>query len=483
MIWYAVPVEISNFIFVMLLITTAMQIANTLASDRLLARQNRRVFIKIYGVLFTLITAFFTLEMLIVISSIEGGIYLATDPLYRLIPLVAPLLYIYKKAAKIHVVTDLNPLLPGYFVPLLRLPLFDRLPMPLPIFFSLIVAFWLFFVTARTMWSLILFSRSKITLNALSQIIHRISQGLCISDKKGWILEYNPAFIKLASRVGIHELEKIELIEDSICALRDAGKIRVEPFESGQLIQTDDYAYSLQISSFIVKGKTYMQIALSDVTHITRTARALEQENRKIEQKNQSLVLALDRIERETIVLQREQLCRTAHDSWSQRLTVAAFTMDLLLDKKQIPDDHVIRELCEQLSIPLEIESDPDESSLHSVLNRLSEMYHKLGVEIVVNGQITFSKVEEKALCSIIREAMANAIRHSYAKDITIDFYADDKVKGVAVKNHCLDHHSSVSEGRGIRDMITRATESGGLLRYEKNDMFTIRVIYPVSNV
>lgn len=223
-----------------------------------------------------------------------------------------------------------------------------------------------------------------------------------------------------------------------------------------------------------------MQLAISDVTKITRTATELEQENEKLAQKNQELERVISHIELEEIVREREKLCRAAHDLWSQRLAVAGLSIDILLDQKETRiNSGNLEEIASTLEFPIMTEPQQSICDLPEMLRTLDDMYRKLDVKIKVSGRVDFPIDRQEVLSAVLREALANAVRHAYARHIFVCFYEDSEKTGVMIQNDCLDDKPGVAEGRGLQDMKTRVQKAGGSLRYEKNNSFKLQVTFP----
>ena len=80
--------------------------------------------------------------MILVIASVEGGLYLDIPALHRPFALAPLLLFLYRRLARPVVPPLLQPLAASCFVPLLRLLPDDLLPVPLAVAVAFFVAAW-----------------------------------------------------------------------------------------------------------------------------------------------------------------------------------------------------------------------------------------------------------------------------------------------------------------------------------------------------
>jgi len=480
MIWYELPAIISTSMFLALLLLTVCQTVIALEAGELLHAKRALCFIRLLYGLLAVISAVLSWEGITAIASVEGGIYLTIPGLLRYTAILPALLYLYSIKRPAELPQQLQPPIVTFFIPLLFLPSLDRLPMPLPVAFTVFAVVWLMLDIVRMLLSFRTYARMEVTRGVIAYIIHGISHGICIVSRRGWILETNPAFISLCESLGIHKAERIDEFDVALRALHDAGRLQISGLESGKSIKADNGVYFLQRNSFKARGKTFIQIALSDVTEITRAASELERENERLAQNNQRLESLISDIKLEETIRERERLCRAAHDLWSQRLAVAGLSIDILLERKnrQI-NGNMLKEIAEALKEPIIAEHAQTICDLSEILRWLIDMYKRLGVEIQIGGQADFTECEQAAMCAVFREAVANAVRHAYARYITIRFYEDSEKTVVLILNDCLDDKPDIVEGRGLHDIKKRIFHAGGTVQYKKGTTFELEIIFP----
>lgn len=479
MIWYEIPSIIGMIIFVVLLLTAALQAVVALEAGELLREKRSLCFIRLFYALLAANSAVLFTESLLAIASIEGGIFLDIPVLPRYIAVLPVLLFLYDRRWPVELPPLLRPMAVSFFIPLLRLPQADLLPMPLPAAFSVFAAAWLAADAVCILHSFRAYARVEITRSVIPRIIRTIGHGICVANNRGWILEGNPAFYSLCNRLGIYKIERMDEFNKALKALEAAGVLNISEMENGRLIKAGGEVFFLQKSSFRAGKKVFVQLALSDITGVYRTATALERETKILEQKNRELERAIAGIAQEEAVHERERLCRAAHDLWSQRLAVAGLSVDILLSQgEQRISRENIAEIAGFLDIPAEEESSQAMDDLGEVLHNLTDMYRRLGVEIQVGGRAEFTGRQQQALCFVLREALANAVRHAYALSISVIFAEDSERTVMTVQNDTLIDEPGFIEGRGLHDIKTRVHHGGGAVRYEKNSVFRLQVTF-----
>lgn len=480
MIWYEAPAIVCMIMFFFLLLTTAAQAVIALEAGEFLRDKRALRFIRMLYGLLAVISAVLTWEAVTAIASIEGGILLSIPSFPRYVSILPLLLYLYSIKRPVEFPAQLRPSVLSFFIPLLHLPPIDGLPTPLPVAFAVFATMWFLFDAARMLLSIRAYNRIEVTRGVLAYIIRGIDHGICVASRRGWILETNPAFISLCESIGITKTDRISEIDASLRALHDSGRLIIKDLENGKSIQTDNAVLFFQQNNFKAGRALFTQISLSDVTEITRAASKLEQENERLNQNNKTLRTVIATIELEEAVRERERLCRAAHDLWSQRLAVAGLSIDILLDRNgRHSSNDTLAEITEALTEPVISERVQPICDLPEVLHGLTDMYGRLGVNIQISGQAAFDERAKEALCAVFREALANAVRHAYARHIMVRFYEDGRTSGVMIQNACLDDKPDVVEGRGLHDMETRIYQAGGSIRYQKSHVFELQVSFP----
>ncbi|MEA5059913.1 MAG: hypothetical protein VB049_07740 [Candidatus Pelethousia sp.] len=480
MIWYETPAIVGKILFLVLLLTTASQMTIALEAGIFLRDKRSILFIRmLYGVL-SAISAVFAWEAMTAIASVEGGIFLSIPAYPRYASILPILLFLYESKRPVKLAASLRPPTLSFFIPLLRLPALDWAPAPLSVALATFATMWLLFDAVQMLVSIRSYSRKETTRGVLAHIIRSIDHGICVANRRGWILETNPAFKSLCKRIGINKTDHIREIDAALRALQNSERVRIIDLENGKSIRTDEAVLFLQRSYFKTASASFIQLSLSDVTEIARAASELERENERLNQNNQQLRAAIADIQLEEAARERERLCRAAHDLWSQRLAMAGLSIDMLLEKNggaSIND--TVTEVTEALKEPGMAEHAQPVSDLPEALRGLTAMYGRLGVHIHISGQAAFSEYAKKTLYAVFREALANAVRHAYARHITVRFYEDSGTSGVIIRNACLDDRPDTLEGRGLHDMKTRIHHAGGSIQYKKDSAFELKVAFP----
>jgi len=473
---YDLPIASSTILLVLLILTGGFEAIVAMEVGELVRDRRGMLFVRTLYALLAAISVTLAAETLLARASVDEGVFILVPALPRYLAVLPAALLAYSRLRPVTLPPLLRPMAASFLVPLLHVPVLDQLP---PVFGVFAVA-WL---ATDTVWMLLrmrAYSRLEITRNALPHIIRSIDHGICVANRHGWVLEANPAFHILSNRLGVPVFERIRELDTALRSLAEAGRLRLAEREDGTHIEMDGGAFVLQRNRFRVGRGTFTQLSLSDVTQVTRATAQLAEENSRLAQENASLEAVVSRISLEESIRARERLSRSAHDQWSQRLAVVGLSVDILLDREDMAVRGAdIAEIAHLMSGPAIAEVGRTGDDLGEVLQALTHMYSRLGVAVNVSGQARFCSRQQEALCAVIREATANAVRHAYARRIQIEFSDEAETVSATVTNDSLDDNPAISEGRGLHDMRSRVLSADGTIQFNRGAQFRLAVTFP----
>lgn len=316
MIWYTIPVSSAVAILTLFLTAAALQVVLALEAGEWMREKRAKGNFRFLYLLLAVTSLASAAELVVAVASIEIGAFIPMTAIPRYLSLLPALLYFFTILAPVEFPASMKPVPLSFFVPLLRLPQVDLLPLPLPVLSAAFAAAWFVADSLRFMWLGRQYVKSDITLDALRGIIHNFEHGICIADRRGFVVESNPSFGSLCHRIGLLRFDRIPDLEESLKKLSGEGKLSITAAGDVRLIRMGGCAYYLRRESFKTGKKEYIQLTLSDVTLWQQKVTVLERENEHLEKENIKLESTISGIAVEASFQQREKMNRAAHDVW-----------------------------------------------------------------------------------------------------------------------------------------------------------------------
>lgn len=310
------------------------------------------------------------------------------------------------------------------------------------IYFSLILSCYTFisFVYER------IFKNEYISVLSVKKGIDVSDTGIIFLDNNGDIVLMNNLFSDVLNSFNINNDYVNNLIKNSFKML-----------DSDYLIKYNNKIYILKIYNNI-------EISLIDITDLYHLQEKEEEQNKKIKENNNKLLLALkniDELEKEKNLL---KLKNEYHDIIGYRL--ALFNKYLESGNKDKND----------LLFLLDSIYEDFNSKLGNKekLNNLIKMYHVIGINIELSGSLPLDENVSVIFFEIIREAITNAIIHAGSENIKIVINLDEENTIMSITNDGKKPKNVIFENEGIKGMRKKLSSINGNLKIVVDDTFKL---------
>jgi PAS domain S-box-containing protein len=263
----------------------------------------------------------------------------------------------------------------------------------------------------------------------------------------------------------IHPADKKETIEGYYKAIEDST-VRNWSKEYRYLKADGNYATVID-KAIILRDKNGKAIkvigAIQDITERKR----LEQELLHKELERQK---AINQATVETQEQERSEIGKELHDNVNQVLTTTKLYLDLALSNSELKDEliekskknisNIIKEI-RQLSRSL---MDPSIGDL-GLIDSIDDLIESINLTKKLNIRLTADKDIESLLSSnhkltvfrIIQEVLNNAIRHSNATKVSINFAMMNNMSEIIIEDDGVGFHpTSIKKGAGLKNIENR---------------------------
>ncbi|WP_427338348.1 sensor histidine kinase [Caloranaerobacter sp. DY30410] len=202
-----------------------------------------------------------------------------------------------------------------------------------------------------------------------------------------------------------------------------------------------------------------------------------------------------DRVERLTIIEERNRIARDIHDTLGHKMTVlimqlemSSYMIDENIEKaKQLIEDAKkqaregllsIREVVETLRI-----NDNIPQGIDFIKQMTDEFSKKTGtdVELKIKGnQIKIPSNVNTVLYRIVQESLTNAVRHGKASKVDIEIIFKGKSVNFCIKDNGIGA-DNIKEGYGLKGIRERVEHFNGKVKFESRGGFEVKGYLPIS--
>lgn len=225
-----------------------------------------------------------------------------------------------------------------------------------------------------------------------------------------------------------------------------------------------------------VADKQIHELIAADVTELYKKNELLEQETISLRKMNESLRRYNQNIE-ETV--RKQELLDAKvyiHDEMNHLMLVTTAMTETPISDEEFRN---VLTLWRNNAVLLgnEAEKNRDDMNL-SEIDKLAEL---LGINVIRAGDTVqeIPKIHREAVITIAREAIANAVKHAGAKNITIHMDKVDNVLNIIISNDGKKPVGKVNLGGGLSNIRRMVEVKKGSMEVMINEQFTLHIKLP----
>ena len=229
--------------------------------------------------------------------------------------------------------------------------------------------------------------------------------------------------------------------------------------EDSYVIKSLNKIWNLKISN-------EKEIILIDITNIYRLQEEQELQNKEIEENNKKILETIQNIEKIEKTKNLLKIKNNYHDKLGHKL--ALFTKYLEQKEKNTKDIEFLLDSIYEDTIT--------NVSSSQKLDNLIKMYHIIGVNINLKGELPKKEKESNIFFEIIREAVTNAIRHANSTEVYIKIKGDTEHTKMTIRNNGKKPKAEIIENEGIKGMRRKIAQIGGKIEIITKPEFLINI-------
>lgn len=323
---------------------------------------------------------------------------------------------------------------------------------------------------------LIRYREIKTGLSALSikEAVDNLRTGILFCRKDGRILLESSRMKQLMTEITGEVQRNGALFHERLMNGHYDGRCeRAKLDEQTVCLLPDETAWMFTKTDIRISGSLYVQLTASDVTERYRLTAELNAQRIALKKRSEEL--------KQTIAdlhdLSREQeLARAkirAHDILGQRLSVL---LRMMRDNKSL-DITLLKSLSKGLLHELSVH--PDDPSPAEEFAKLRQIFCSIGVDVRFSGELPRDAMQASLLVDIIRESVANAVRHGFATLVEVRCFQESGHWQLSVRNNGHSPSNPIVEGGGIGGMRAKLAPNGGTLTVAVAPQFALSITLP----
>ena len=328
---------------------------------------------------------------------------------------------------------------------------------------------WLLFISFLMGMSIILtlssvkWNKEHLTPMAVKDGMDQLQAGLCYWEDGGKLVLSNRRMDEICEKITGEALLNGEAFQEAIS-------------QQECMTMPDGTVQRFLHRKVKFDGRQVHELVATDVTELQKKNEILNQETAALRKMNENLRRYNQNIE-ETV--RRQEILDAkayVHDEMNRLILVTA----ALTETEGSPEEYTrIMTLWRNNTTLLS-----DNAAIKKEEEGYQDLRHLatlLDVKLVMKGMLPETIAEEarEILMMVIREALANAVKHGAAKNVNIDFLCHDDMTEVRISNDGRLPDGELCEGGGISNIRLRVEALGGKLRFETKDVFCMILEIP----
>ena len=340
------------------------------------------------------------------------------------------------------------------------------------IFSQLNIIWWIAIITVIMAISIMLiiyfkhWKKEHITTISVKNSLDMLHAGLCYWEDGGRIILSNK------------KMDELCLLITSKMLLN--GEDFYKSIESDFITMPDGTIKYFFHNIVVFEDRQIHELIATDVTELYKKNELLKQETISLQKMNESLRRYNQNIE-ETV---RKQEILDAkvyiHDEMNRQMLVTTANTEVPMSEEEFKE---IMTIWRNNAILLgkEVDRSRDNTEIIEV-NQLAEL---LGIHLKWEGEKLWSIPDNirEVFIMVVREAIANAVKHAEAKNITIGIYKNDNALFIKITNDGKIPTYKISWGGGLTNTKRMIEEIGGQFRVEINEQFSLILKFQIKRL
>ena len=248
------------------------------------------------------------------------------------------------------------------------------------------------------------------------------------------------------------------------------------PPASARRIDADDRTFifsdgrirTFEKSVIVCSGKKYSQFTANDVTDIYKIKQELEYDNELLRKASDNLRMLSQNVVTATREEEILNFKMQIHDDLGRSITAVRRYLTQN-DSSQNAD-----ELIDMWRESVTLMKKDNETQTDDELGFLISSAEKMGLEIIIRGEMPSGSETAYTVISAVRTCLINAVRHADASKMYVDIKRGSDDIEIKITNNGIPPDGEITEGGGLSALRRRAEKNAGTMTVISRPKFAV---------
>lgn len=339
-----------------------------------------------------------------------------------------------------------------------------KLTLPIVIIAEIILAFVpifeIIFNTTR--------SRRVITEKSVKNALDNLPAGILFFDSDSFAVLTNHTMLTLLNELTDGDVRMMKQLDDVLNGKSPPASARRIDADDRTFIFSDGRIRTFEKSVIVCSGKKYSQFTANDVTDIYKIKQELEYDNELLRKASDNLRMLSQNVVTATREEEILNFKMQIHDDLGRSITAVRRYLTQN-DSSQNAD-----ELIDMWRESVTLMKKDNETQTDDELGFLISSAEKMGLEIIIRGEMPSGSENAYTVISAVRTCLINAVRHADASKMYVDIKrGSDDIK-IKITNNGIPPDGEITEGGGLSALRRRAEKNAGTMTVISRPEFAV---------
>lgn len=339
-----------------------------------------------------------------------------------------------------------------------------KLTLPIVIIAEIILAFVpifeIIFNTTR--------SHRVITEKSVKNALDNLPAGILFFDSDSFAVLTNHTMLTLLNELTDGGVRMMKQLDDVLNGKSPPVSARRIDADDRTFIFSDGRIRTFEKSVIVCSGKKYSQFTANDVTDIYKIKQELEYDNELLRKASDNLRMLSQNVVTATREEEILNFKMQIHDDLGRSITAVRRYLTQN-DSSQNAD-----ELIDMWRESVTLMKKDNETQTDDELGFLISSAEKMGLEIIIRGEMPSGSENAYTVISAVRTCLINAVRHADASKMYVDIKrGSDDIK-IKITNNGIPPDGEITEGGGLSALRRRAEKNAGTMTVISRPEFAV---------